>query len=104
MGNTAGTLNGITIQTPSELLLAVDKKVEKYDPTKDGENAPMFKETEQMGFFDLCFRYADCSDYLLVIFGMIGSTVNAASLPAMMLFFGEMIDGLFQQDGVGFLG
>jgi hypothetical protein len=74
MGDTEN-LKAIAIHMPSDLVTAVEKKVAKYDPTLDGEGAPMFKETAQMGFFDLCFRYADCVDYMLVILGMIGSMV-----------------------------
>ena len=72
----------------------VADKVSKYDPTKDGEEASAYTETEEISFWKMTFRYATGLDMILWGFAMFATVIYAAAMPGFILLFGEMINSL----------
>jgi len=101
MANTKMSI-GDTGQVQSLVDMVADK-VSKYDPTKDGEEASAYKETEEVGFWNLIFRYATGTDIMLWVLAMIATIITGASMPAFVLIFGEMIDSIGGAGGFGSL-
>lgn len=67
-------------------------KIEAYNPEQgEGESEWV---GEKLGWFNMVLRYADCSDHLLLWFGLFGSCTFGACLPGICLLFGNMIDGV----------
>jgi len=83
---------------------SVADKVSKYDPTKDGEEATAYKETDEIGFFSLLFRYSKGTDIMLWTLAMIATVFYGAAMPGFILIFGEMIDSIGGTSGFASLG
>lgn len=62
-----------------------------YDPVKAGEEVKEF-EGEQMGFFDLVFRYASSKEKMMWFWATICSVLFGGALPSFCLIFGDMIN------------
>jgi hypothetical protein len=78
----------------------VSLKIKEFEEksNKKTDDASEFTTTEQIGFCDLIWRHADCTDKLLWWCGFSGSIIFGSSLPAFCLVWGEMTDSL---GGVG---
>jgi len=66
-------------------------KIEAYNPDQEEESEWV---GEQLGWFNMVLRYADCNDHLLLWFGLLGACTFGACLPGICLLFGNMIDGV----------
>lgn len=64
-----------------------------YDPVKAGEEIKEF-EGEEMGFFDMVFRFASTKDKLMWWVATLNSVAFGAAMPGFCLFFGDMIQGV----------
>lgn len=62
-----------------------------YDPVKAGEEVKDF-EGEQMGFFDLVFRYASPKEKMMWYWATFCSIAFGGALPSFCLIFGDMIN------------
>ncbi|XP_035228451.1 ATP-dependent translocase ABCB1-like isoform X1 [Stegodyphus dumicola] len=67
-----------------------DSKAAKVEDEAESEIPPI-------GFFSL-FRYSSACDKMLLIFATIIATVSGASMPAIMIIFGKIIDKLIDFD------
>ena len=79
----------------------VQKKCETYDKEAmeaKKEDESEFATTEQIGFCDMLWRNADCSDRIIWWCAASGSALFGCALPGFCLLFGDMIDSL---GGVG---
>ncbi|CAK8671951.1 unnamed protein product [Clavelina lepadiformis] len=67
------------------------KKQKKKDKKQKKKKKKKFEKPPQVPFHKL-FRYANCTDYLLMLVGTLGAMVHGAAFPFMMTVFGQMID------------
>ena len=79
----------------AELVKIIETKVESFDPEKkelkDGE---FDTEQKKVGYCGLLMRYANCTDKIFLIVAYSAATIWGACMPALVLFFGEMIDSI----------
>lgn len=71
----------------------IEDKVANYDEN-DGQEENVEFKGDAIAWSELYTRHASCCDYSLCCTGVILSVAFGSSMPAMFLFFGEMIDGL----------
>ncbi|KAM9023153.1 LOW QUALITY PROTEIN: ATP-binding cassette sub-family B member 5 [Ara ararauna] len=69
---------------PSDQLKTKNEKKENEKPEK-----------QVVGVFEL-FRYADCVDVLLLVFGLIAAVANGTEMSLMVIVYGDMTNSLMQ--------
>ncbi|KAM9572887.1 LOW QUALITY PROTEIN: ATP-binding cassette sub-family B member 5 [Guaruba guarouba] len=69
---------------PSDKLKTKNEKKENEKPEK-----------QVVGVFEL-FRYADCVDVLLLVFGLIAAVANGTEMSLMVIVYGDMTNSLMQ--------
>ncbi|KAK6172116.1 hypothetical protein SNE40_018066 [Patella caerulea] len=84
------TRNGNTNSSAVEMngVNKVEPAVEIKDGTSDKKEK---KAPDMVGALEM-FRFADCTDKLLMIFGSIAAVIHGAAFPVMIIVFGDMID------------
>ena len=84
---------------PKELQEQVTQKLKEFkEKAGKTDEQSEFTTTESIGFWEMCWRHADCSDKLLWWCGFFASSIFGSSLPAFCLIWGEMMDSI---GGVG---
>ncbi|XP_048408710.1 ATP-binding cassette, sub-family B (MDR/TAP), member 4 isoform X1 [Stegostoma tigrinum] len=68
-----------------------DGKVEKNSETKEEKKPKMVSPLA-------LFRYASCTDRLLMVFGSVAALIHGAGMPLMVIVFGQMTDSFIHNE------
>lgn len=74
----------------------IKKKVETYNPEIKGD--AQFDTTDTVPLSALLLRYSTCWDKFILTLGIVGSILFGSGMPMLMIFLGEMVDSMGQQN------
>lgn len=67
-------------------------KIEGFNPEKEEDESEW--KGEQIGWYFMVTKYADCWDVCLLWLGIFSSILFGAAMPGFCYYFGTMIDGV----------
>ncbi|XP_072364747.1 ATP-dependent translocase ABCB1 [Scyliorhinus torazame] len=85
---------GSTDENAKSQHVSTDEKDEKESKSKKKEKE---KKPEMVSLLSL-FRYADCLDKVLMLFGSLAALIHGTGFPLMIIVFGEMTDSFVQNE------
>ena len=81
----------IELPAESNARIETDRAVKEPPARKESEDDKKEEQEDKFNFFQL-FRFANRTDYALMVVGTISAMVSGATLPTMALLWGDMIN------------
>ncbi|OCT61132.1 bile salt export pump [Xenopus laevis] len=75
----------------------VDLNTNGNSSSKKNDRSKKSQDSIRVGFFQL-FRFASCSETVMMLFGSLAAIIHGAAQPCMLLVFGLMIDTFIEYD------